>query len=124
MPNGITDGHRWHNGFLKSNLFVFLLGQGFAFICWLCIFAFSWGKYSERFDGHDKRIRILESTQKTTTTAEGSIQNIQSQETREIAELRTIVERVEKETSHFDVMEYEHRRLTEDVEKLKDARKK
>jgi cell division protein FtsB len=89
MPDGIK------SGFLHSNLFIFLLGQAFAFICWLCIFAFGWGQYSERFAEQSKQIGKFESR----------------------------LDRIEQETSHFDVMEAEHLRLTQDVEKLKDGKK-
>ena len=108
-----------NEGFFKSNLFIFLLGQGFAFICWLCIFAYGWGTYSERFSGHERRITSLESLQKRVD----EFGTTYIQNTKQLSEIEARIERMEKETSHFDVMEFEHRRLTEEVEKLKDGKK-
>lgn len=126
MPDVVSETHhRWHNGFFKSNLFVFLLGQTFAFICWLCIVAFGWGKYSERFSAQNTRISSVETTQKRMDNHGSTYtQNVQGQQTLQIAELSARVERMERETSHLDVMEYEHRRLTEDIEKLKNDKAK
>jgi len=111
------------NGFLKSNLFVFLLGQAFAFICWLCIFAFGWGKYSERFEGHDKRLNSLEASQKGIDERATTAKSAAIQLTKELGEAMARVGRVEQETAHFDVMESENRRLTKDVEELKSGKK-
>ena len=40
-----------------------------------------------------------------------------------ISKLESRIETIEKDTSHFDVMEAEHLRLTKDVENLKNGKK-
>jgi septal ring factor EnvC (AmiA/AmiB activator) len=42
--------------------------------------------------------------------------------TKTLAGFEARIKRIEDETSHFDVLETEHRRLTKDVEALKDRR--
>lgn len=113
------------NGFFRSNLFIFLLGQSFAFLCWLIVFAFGWGKYSARFEDHEKRIGVIEEVQKR-IDEHGTIfvQHMLEEQNKQLGEFRTRVERVEKDTSHFDVLEVEHQRLTKDVEELKEHAKK
>ena len=110
-------------GFLHSNLFIFLLGQAFAFICWLVIFAFGWGKYSERFEGHDQRLSTLEASQKAIDERATTAKNAAIQLTKELGESLSRVQRVEQETAHFDVMEAAQRRLTKDMEDLKSGKK-
>lgn len=51
------------------------------------------------------------------------VQKQQDQELKEVAKLAEQVRRMEIETSHFDVMEAEHLRLTKDVEELKNGKK-
>jgi hypothetical protein len=124
VANDVQSGVQ-KNGFLRSNLFIFLLGQAFAFICWLCIFAFGWGKYSERFTTLDTSVGELKAkTARMDEHGSTYLLNIEAQQQKAIGEVVARLERMEKETAHYDVMEYEHRRLTEDVEKLKNGQKK
>ncbi len=111
------------NGFWHSNLFIFLLGQAFAFLCWLIVLAFAWGKYSEKFTAFEMRVGIIETKATRADERAATVANVQEQETKEVGVFKSRLTRMEQDTAHFDVMEAEHLRLTKDVENLKNGKK-
>jgi hypothetical protein len=105
---------------LKTTLVVVLINVVVAGVVAFVNFAYITGRYSERFDISNRRIGAVEEKvkgmdEKGTQHSSGQLDEIH----RDIGRVEARVSAVEAETSHFDVIESEHRRLTKDVEDLK-----
>jgi hypothetical protein len=118
----------WYTGFLKSNLFagiaLWVLTQSVILIGSVIAFNYRVSSLTEWRAGVDvdlkaTHLEIKSVDDKGTSYARHKVEEYD----RTIGSLETHVKAIEDDTKHLDVLEFEHRRLTEDVEKLKNGKK-
>ena len=90
---------------------------------WLLNFIYTSGRYSERFSRQESELGELKGVVKVFNDHGSNYSILKFDELSKITgKLEARVDRIENDTRHIEVIESEHRRLTTDVEKLKDER--
>jgi len=100
--------------FLRSNLFVFLLAQIVAFVSLIVHYSIKFASFEEF--KQKTEITLSRMDDAGTHYSHNKIEEVQKDVTSNGVRIKAI----EDDTKHLDVLEEEHRRLTNDVEKLKD----
>lgn len=96
-PIPVSQFRQVQNGFFRSNLFIFLMGQIVTFLVGLIFFAVGWGKLSEQFTesqawrtSADKRLERMDAT--GTNHARYEIQTLHSANDQMDARLKMLEE--------------------------------
>lgn len=129
--NGLAGAPRNGWSFFKSPLFAAVVGQIILFACWGIGFAVTHGRKEEQWTQLTEWKKQTEEWKRDTETKIKTMNDygtsrshfVIDEQQKQISKLDAKIEEVVKDTSHFDVMEREHQRLTKDVEDLKNGRK-
>lgn len=113
-------GTGWH-AFFRSNLFaaliIFLLSQGIVFGGFLVTYYIRTTALQEWREKVDESIKRMD--QEGSTYSHYMMEKILTKQ----VEIDTRLKHVEDDTRHIEVLESEHRRLTKDVEEIRNGKK-
>jgi hypothetical protein len=119
---GAWSGIRHPNGtsFLKSNLFIFLLGQGVMFAFWVTGFAVTYGQNTQKFLELTDKVSVLQATTKRMDESGTNFSHygIESERAQAI-KMEARLHEVEDQTRQIAVMSEKINRIDENLKELR-----